>query len=266
MKPKTVLITGAGSGLGKEAAILLAKRGHIVYATVHYETEIKPLLEIAKQEHLKLEVFKLDILKETDRNYLLSYDIDILICNAAIGTSGSVSEIPITQIKEVFETNVFCNIQLIQLVLKQMILNKRVGRIVVVSSLVGRIPIPFLSPYCASKSALESFTTCLRQELKLLSDCSIDVCMIEPGAYATGFNKENIAKKYEWMKTKSYFSSILPSLAYWEEKFWNFIEIKPYTSILRKYCKTVEDNHIRLRYTAPWYQSFFIQFGRIFGK
>ena len=93
MKKKTVLITGAGSGLGKEASIALAKRGHKVYATTRYENEADTLNNYAKENNLPLESFKLDILLETDRNLILNYDFDVLINNAAIGDSGSVAEI-----------------------------------------------------------------------------------------------------------------------------------------------------------------------------
>lgn len=266
MKKKNVFLTGSGSGLGKEAAIYLARRGHTVYASVHYENQIASLQEIAKQENLDLQAFKLDLLQEPDRNLILQYEIDVLICNAAIGDSGSVAEVPIERIEKVFETNIFCNLKLIQLALKNMILQKHSGRIVILSSMAGRIPAPFLSPYCASKFALEAFVTCLRQEVRLIPNTHIEVCVIEPGAYATGFNKENNEKKYTWMHQNSYFYPILDSLKKIEEKIWNFIEIKPYTSIIRKYCKVVETKHLKHRYTAPWYQAIFIQVLRIFGK
>lgn len=265
MRKKNVFLTGAGSGLGKEAAICLARRGHTVYASVHYENQIADLEKIAKQEHLNLLAFKLDILDEKDRNRILDYDLDVLICNAAIGDSGSVAEVPIYRIKRVFDTNIFCNLSIIQLALQPMILKKKTGRIVILSSMAGRIPAPFLSPYCASKFALEAFATCLSQEMKLLPQSNIEVCVIEPGAYATGFNKENNEKKYTWMDENSYFYSILGKLKKTEKKLWNFIEIKPYTSIIKQYCKVVETTHLRHRYTAPWYQAIFIQLGRIFG-
>lgn len=84
---KKVFITGAGSGLGKNAAIELARRGHIVYASTRYTNEIPDLERIAKKENLKLYAFRLDILDEVARKSILKYDIDVLICNAAIGDS-----------------------------------------------------------------------------------------------------------------------------------------------------------------------------------
>lgn len=265
MNLKKVFITGAGSGLGKEAAIALARRGHTVYASVHYASQIASLRELALQESLDLHVFHLDVLDSEDRKQILDYDIDVFISNAAIGDSGSVAEVDINRIINVFNTNIFGNLHCIQLALKNMITIKKSGRIVILTSLAGRIPAPFLSPYCASKFALEAFTTCLRQEMRLLKDSHIEVCAIEPGAYATGFNKENNEKKYPWMEEKSYFHDILHLLRYYEEKIWNFIEIKPFDSIIRLYVKTVEAKHVRHRYTAPWYQSLLIQLGRILG-
>lgn len=265
MISKKIFITGAGSGLGKNASIELARRGHIVYASVRYSNEIRDLERIAKKESLKLSAFRFDILDEVTRNSILNYDIDVLICNAAIGDSGSVAEVFVDRIETVFNTNVFCNIRVVQLALKNMIKNKKQGRIVFLGSMAGRIPMAFLSPYCASKFALEAFATCLRKEMKKLHNVNIQVGIIEPGAYATGFNKENNEKKWTWMKKGSYFINQLDTLKVKEELLWNFIEIKPYHSIIKKYIHAVEDKKMKHRYCAPWYQALFVQIGRIFG-
>ncbi len=135
---KNIFITGAGSGLGKSAAILLARRGHKVYASVHYEDQINSIKEIANSENLNIEVFKLDILQKEERELILNYNIDVFISNAAIGDSGSVADVNIERIKNVFETNVFSNLHMIQLALKNMILNKKEGRIIILSSLVRK--------------------------------------------------------------------------------------------------------------------------------
>lgn len=265
MKKKKVLITGAGSGLGKQAAIELAKRGHKVYATVHYENQIESIVKIKEQYSLDIECFKLDILLKEDREKIKDYDIDVLICNAGIGDSGSISEVSVDRIENVMETNVFSSIKLIQVVLRRMIEVKKQGRIIVISSLVGRIPMPFLGPYCMSKFAIEGYASVLRKEMKQLPNAKIDVCMIEPGAYATGFNKANNEKKYTWMEKNSYFKDILPKLKIQQEKIWNLLEVKPYNSIIRQYVKATETKHLRARYTAPKLQSFFVQLGRILG-
>lgn len=264
MKSKKIFITGCGSGFGKDAALLLARRGHTVYASVHYESQIAFLKNIAEKENLNLEVLKLDVCDEKDRNKVLEYDIDIFLSNAAIGDSGSVCEIEMNRIKEVFETNVFCNIEIIQLALKNM-LSKNQGRIVFISSLVGRIPLPFLSPYCCSKFAVEAFANCLRKELKFKTDCNIEVCILEPGAYDTGFNKRNYLKKYEWMKVESYFKNQINELKSYDKKLWNWVQLKNTKTVMNKYIQVVEKDHVKLRYSTPWYQSLFVQLGRIFG-
>lgn len=263
MEKKAVLITGAGSGLGKRAAIELARRGHKVYATTHYSNQIGKLEFISKKEHLDITSFKLDILMEKDRNLILDYDIDVLICNAAIGDSGSVADIFIDRTQKVFETNVFCNLRLTQLALRKMITQKKTGRIIFLSSLAGRIPFAFLSPYCASKASIEIFATCLRKEMKKLNHTNIEVSIIEPGAYATGFNKENNEKKYNWMYDNSYFKNQVEEIRKKEKKLWNVIEVKPYDSIVRKYIRAVEDRHLKHRYSAPWWQTIGVQIGRI---
>lgn len=124
MKKEKILITGAGTGLGKEAALTLARRGHTVYATTQYENESKELNIIADTEKIPLHSFKLDILLEEDRNKILDIDFNILINNAAIGDSGSVSEIKVDRFKNVFETNVFSNIEITQVALKKFIEEK----------------------------------------------------------------------------------------------------------------------------------------------
>lgn len=265
MDKKTVLITGAGSGLAKEAVFILGKRGHKVIATTQFENQVREIKEQARKEKIELECFKLDILQEKDRELVKNYDFDVFIANAAIGESGSIAEVPIEKVKNVFQTNIFCNMELVQIVLKKMIEKNKKGRIIFLASLAGRIPMPFLSPYCASKAAIEIFATCLRQEMKLLEYANIEVGIIEPGAYATGFNKENNEKMYVWMNEESYFYNIINKIKYYQEKIWNFIEIKPYKSIIKKYIKAVEDRKVKHRYSAPWYQAMLVQLGRIMG-
>lgn len=264
-KKATVLITGSGTGLGKEAAILLAKRGHKVYATTMYEEESVNLNNFATKHNLPISSFKLNILLEDDKKKLNDIDFDVIINNAAIGNSGSVSEVPISDFIEVFNTNVFSNISITQVALSKMI-QKKYGKVIFLSSLAGRITIPFLSPYCSSKFAIEGFAMALRAEMKKLDGTKIQVCVIEPGAYATGFNKENNEKKFKWMQYHSYFKYKWQKIKNDEEKYWNFIEKKPFDSIIKKYIKAVESNNVKKRYTAPKIQAFIIQLQRIFGK
>lgn len=248
------MITGSGSGLGKMAAIELAKKGHLVYASTLYENEAQKLNEYAKQTKLNLISFKLDIRNKIDLQKLDNLDFDTLINNAAIGDSGSLAEVKIDRIRNVFNTNVFANLNITQLAIKKFIENKK-GKIIFISSLAGKSAIKFLGPYCMSKFCIEAIAECLKKETKMLEYADIKIKLIEPGAYATGFNKENNEKKYEWMKNKSYFKFRINNLRKNEEKTWNFLESKNFKSIIKQYVKAVEDNNSKFRYSRPFLQN-----------
>lgn len=260
-----ILITGAGSGLGKAASIALCKRGHYVYATTHRQIQADELNDLALKNGLNLKSFKLDICLKQDRLLCENLDIDVLINNAAIGDSGSTCEAPINNYRNVFETNVFSTLELTQIALKNMIRNKN-GRIIFISSLAGRVSIPFLSPYTSSKFALEAIATSLKSEVKSLSDCKIDVILIEPGAYATGFNQKNIHKQFLWMRERSYFKNNLNKIEKDQYDYFSLVESKSLSSIVNQYIKSVEDKHPKFRYSAPLLQSIFVQGQRMLGK
>ena len=269
MKDKQIVcITGAGSGLGKEATIKIAKRGHKVIACVLYQEQIKELNKVKEKHNLDIEIIKLDITNENDRNKLSKYNIDVFISNAAIADSGSIAEINIDRIKDVFNVNVFCNIELVQIVLNNIIEKKKKGKIIFLSSLIGRVALPFLGPYSLSKFAIEGFASCLRYEMKILNklkNTDIQISIIEPGSYATGFNMETGNKKYGWMYKNSYFSGYIDLIKKIEQKVWNLTELNTYKSIIKKYVKVVECKKLKHRYYAPWYQAMGIQILRIIG-
>lgn len=265
MRKSTVVITGAGTGLGKYASIALAKRGHKVYATTEFEEQAENLNRLAKKENLPLESFKLNILLDKDRHLLDDIDFNILINNAAIGDSGSVAETIIDRFKNTFEVNVFSNIQITQIALKKLI-EKKHGKIIFVSSLLGRISMKFMAPYSATKFAIEAFASSLRSELKELDGCNIQVSIIEPGGYKTGFNKKMNEKKYFWMKEHSYFKYKLDEIKEKEEKLFYLTSQRNFDSIISKYVIAVESKHVKHRYTAPKHQAFLFQLARIFGK
>lgn len=264
MKQKVIFITGSGSGIGKAVAIKLATLGNKVIATTHYSKQAVILNELARKENLALESFVLDISSKKDREKILDYDIDVLINNAAIGESGSLAEIAIDKIKHIFEINVFSTLELTQLALRGMI-KKDSGRIIFISSLLGRVTSPFLAPYSMTKFALSSAADALRQEIKEISN-AIFISVVEPGAYHTGFNQKMIAKKFEWMDKRSYFYSKLEYLKTREERQFNRLEEKSIDSIVKKIVEAVEDENPKLRYVAPWWQGAGFQILRILGR
>lgn len=255
---KNILITGAGSGLGKLASIELAKRGHFVYATTHTDLQAIELNKLCKFCNLPISTFKLDVCSSEDRNLVRNLDLDVLINNAAIGDSGSACDISMDRYRNVFETNVFSPLELTQVVLNNMI-TKGSGRVIFISSLAGKSPIPFLSPYCSSKFALEGIIPCLNKELAYLKDVKIPIILIEPGAYSTGFNQKNISKQFIYMRNTSYFKNYYNQLKRKQFNYFRFIESKNFYPIINQYILAVEDQNPKKRYTAPVIQSSYIK-------
>ena len=261
---KKVLITGCRGGIGLDSAVALAKLGYTVYATVHREDSVDELKSYATQQGIKLEIFKLDITKQQDRDKVLSLDIDVLINNAAIGESGSLAEIPISNVRKNFETNVFGTLELAQPVLKKMI-KKDSGKVIIISSLAGRVPVAFWGAYCMTKFSLSAAADIMRQELKMITK-NVHVVVVEPGTYATGFNQKVMASKYSWMDKSSYFNKVINNIKQKEEARFALFERKSNNSIVKKIVRAVEADKPRLRYSAPWWQTAGTQLGRVFGK
>ncbi|WP_421828452.1 oxidoreductase [Larkinella sp.] len=174
---KTVVVTGASSGIGKATAIYLAQNGYKVYGAARRVDKmqelrafgIKPMvLDVAKDESIVACVEQ--ILKEAG-------SIDVLINNAGSGYYGALEDMPMSDAKYQLEVNVFGVARLIQLVLPAMRKNNY-GKIVNISSVGGKVTLPMGAWYHASKFAIEGLSDALRKEVKSFG---IDVIVIEPG-------------------------------------------------------------------------------------
>ncbi len=260
---KTILITGAGSGIGRDAALALAARGHHVIATTFSEAQAQALRAQCREVGQTLEVFKLDITSKADREQILTLPLDVLINNAAIGESGSLAEVDVGRIRQAFEVNLFATLELTQLVLRGMIARQR-GTVLFVSSIAGRVPMPFLMPYSMTKFALSAAGAGLRAEMDQLG-CKVQVALIEPGAIHTGFNQAMTARKYEWMGQQSYFKAQAAQIRNKEARVFGLLEAKNTRSIVAQIVKAAEARRPRLRYVAPWFQGFMVRLARILG-
>ena len=248
---KTILITGAGTGIGRDSAIALAARGHRVIATTYSMDEAE---QLSTESAGKIETFKLDITDAADRAIIAELDLDVLINNAAIGDSGSLAEV-----------NVFATLEISQIAIRKMI-EKKSGTLLFISSVAGRIPIPFLMPYSMTKFALSAAAAGLREEMDTLGK-GINVSVIEPGAFHTGFNQSMLGKKYEWMEKQSFFSpEQIARLKKRESKEFKMLEEKTTRAIVNKIVQAAEADRPWLRYVAPWLQGFGVRMMRIFGK
>ena len=191
---KTVMITGAGSGFGRLSALALAERGHHVIATTETDEQCVSLRADAPQ----LQVEKLDI-TTSDVEKVHAWTIDTLINNAGAGQTGPIADIPIDRLRHLFEVNVFGTMNVTQAVLHDMV-PRRAGRIIIMSSIAGVLSAPAFGPYSMTKHALEAMGKAMRGELAPLG---IDVTLINPGPYLTGFNDRMADSMWEWFGDES---------------------------------------------------------------
>lgn len=194
---KTILITGAGSGFGEGTALGLARQGYDVIAGVQISPQVTQLRGQAATEGLtNLRVEKLDVLDQFDVARAHSWDVDILFNNAGIGEGGPVSEIPLGLMRSNFETNLFAPLALTQGFVRKWVAEKRQGKIVFTSSVVGLMTPEGVGSYSASKHAIEAIAEVLAQELR---PYGIKVQTINPGPYFTGFNERLAETPFRWL-------------------------------------------------------------------
>ena len=192
---KTVMITGAGSGFGKAASIALSQRGHHVIATTETDAQVAEL----KAEAPQLQVERIDITNAEDISKVLAWEIDVLINNAGVGQTGPLADIPMERVRHIFEVNVFGTLCVTQAVVKGMA-QRGAGRIIIVSSIAGVAVAPTFGPYAMTKHALQAMGKAMRSELAPLG---IDVTLLNPGPYQTGFNDRMADSMWEWFGAES---------------------------------------------------------------
>ncbi len=186
-KPGAVVVTGAGSGLGLETALLLASRGRNVYGSVLTSGEESQLREHAERRGVSVEILRIDVTDEEQAKagiqQVLSRAgrIDALVYFAGLGLRGFFEDLTLEEIRRVYEVNVFGAMAMAKAVLPDMRRTKS-GRIVLTSSVGGRMGSMTISGYASSKFALEGFGECLRQEV---APFGIHVSLLEPGLVAT---------------------------------------------------------------------------------
>jgi short-subunit dehydrogenase len=260
--PKTILITGAGTGIGKDAAKSLLARGHTVYATTYAEAEATALqAELGPAAR----VFKLDITDAHDRAKIADLNLDVLINNAAQNLSGSLAEVNMDRVRRLFEVNLFSSLDLTQIAIRSMIARGG-GTIIFMSSITGRIPEPFVMPYSMTKFAISAAAAGLREEMKALGK-GIHVSVIEPGPYNTGFNQQLMSSQFEAIeKEGSLFSRAqIDARKKASDSRLRLLEVGSTDTIVRKIVAAAEAKKPKLRYVAPWTFAVLVRLMRIAG-
>ena len=182
---RSVAITGAGSGLGRDIALGFAARRYRVFGTAMEPNEIADLEDASGgavtlgrcdiTDEAAVQKWTRQVLSQTGGG------LDLLISNAGILTPGPLEVLPLAAIRREFEVNVFGALSVINAFLPA--LRQSRGRIVQISTWTASLPLPFNGPSGASKAAMEVFATVYRSELKPLG---IDVVVAVPGNMRTG--------------------------------------------------------------------------------
>jgi len=175
------LVTGASSGIGKEAALALVKAGFDVVGTSRDTSRATPLEGVM---FLDLDVASDSSATSAVQQVVERFGrIDVLVNNAGIGAVGAVEEGSIAQAQAVFEINVFGVMRMVKEVLPHMRAQGH-GRIVNVSSVQGFLPAPYMAVYGASKHAIEGYSQSLDHEVRQYGIRSL---LVEPAYTKTGF-------------------------------------------------------------------------------
>lgn len=211
---KVVLITGASSGFGYDLAIKLAKRGCTVHATARSADKLKTLrkygvidmpMDVQDDENVKNVVR--EILRKNGR-------IDVAYLNAGYGEYGAIETVATEDVTKQFDVNVVGVHRVLREVLPSM-RKRRKGRIVITTSIVAHISVPFGGWYASSKFALEGMAEALRMEV---SDLGIKVITIEPGPVKTNFVDVSNARLDSDMGNDDYQEK--------REKYYDFLDDK----------------------------------------
>ncbi|WP_019505401.1 oxidoreductase [Pleurocapsa sp. PCC 7319] len=246
-----VLVTGASSGIGKATAKRLAVAGYHVFAAA------RRLEKMTDLQSDRITVLPLDITKEESVRSLVetistqTERLDVLINNAGYGSHGALEAVSLEEARYQFEVNVFGLMHLTQLILPIM-RQQRGGKIINVSSMIGKVSVPMSGWYSASKHVLEALSDALRLEVQQFG---IKVVVIEPGAIKTEFNDiaaERVNK-----------ASSIDAYQSWTEAWIKVLNSSNQTGaepevIAEAITKAVKTKNPRSRYAAPFESKFFL--------
>jgi NAD(P)-dependent dehydrogenase (short-subunit alcohol dehydrogenase family) len=182
---KSVLITGASTGIGRASAQRMDAAGWRVFASVRREEDATSLRDAASERlvPLLLDVTDPDQIAATAERVggeVGAGGLDGLVNNAGIAVMAPLETIPIEDLRHQLEVNLISQVAVTQAMLP--LIRTARGRVAFISSIGGRMAMPFGAPYHASKYGIEAVVDCLRQELR---PWGIDVVAIEPGSIDT---------------------------------------------------------------------------------
>ncbi|WP_261540176.1 SDR family oxidoreductase [Burkholderia multivorans] len=238
MTSKTVFITGASAGVGEETAKLFLDAGwNVIAAARRAPGNLGPWSHHPNVQAIRLDVTDVTSIKAAVDQAIDRWGtIDLLVNNAGVGVAGPVEAVSQEAFRALFETNFFGTLNTINAIVPHMRAQGD-GVIVNVTSLVGRIAVPYLGPYVASKFAVEGLTETLQYELAPLG---IRVKLVEPGGIRTEF-------RHRWFRHAAYD----PDLTRVSQKIDSGgATALPPSGVARVILKAAGDRSQRLRYSA----------------
>ena len=191
LKGKVAVVTGASSGIGEAASRELASRGAYVVLAARAAERLKSLEREISASGGKALAVRTDVSERDSVEAMVEKTVeafgalDVLVNNAGLGLSGRVAELRPEDLRHVFEVNTIGPLNCIQASLPRM---RRGGRIINVSSVVGRRSVPKVGGYCATKFALNALSDALRVEI---AERGITVTSVYPGTTLTAFRENS---------------------------------------------------------------------------
>ena len=261
---KVVVVTGASTGIGRATARLLKARGWRVFPTARSRTDLD-LLRGEGFQPVELDLADSDSVEYAAKEVLeLSHGIiGAVVNNAGYGQPGALEDLSRAALRKQFETNVIGTLDFTNRFIPTLRAQKS-GRIVIVSSVVGRVVIPFLGAYSASKFALEAIGDGLRMEL---GPVGVSVSLVEPGPIQTCFRKRVVSEAARGleMRNSAFAQQYAKELSEPERTYSRPTDVfrKPPEAVARKIVHALESRHPRARYpvTAPaWFGDFAARF------
>ena len=193
MRMPSVLVTGASTGIGKAICLVLAERGYSIYGSVRRKQDADELRAVSGG---LISAILLDVRNSNQVIQAASeleaklgpHGLQVLVNNAGIAVAAPLEVVPIQRFQEQLDVNVTGMLAVTQAVLP--LIRRGRGRVINIGSISGRVPLPFVGPYAASKSALAVLTRCLRMELR---PWQVPVVLIEPGNVTTAIWEKSLA-------------------------------------------------------------------------
>ncbi len=264
-RSEIVLITGATSGIGRHAALHLARAGHRVFASGRRAALLDELRAEAEAAGVALETVVLDVTDAASIERARAdvaertggHGVDVLINNAGFGIAGPTSEVADADLRRQYETNVFGLMAVTRAFLPEMTARGR-GKILNVSSVGGLLTLPFFGAYNSTKYAVESLSDALRVELRPLG---VQVVLIEPGIINTGFTQHTLEEVDSYGKGGSPFAAAVAryrTLAARSDR-WG---VSPRT-VARAMERAIRRRRPAARYIAPFRTRIFLGFHRL---